>query len=78
MRKVFMQKKHLLVIISLILVFSALSPVELDAGICEYAVARCFGDASVLDWVSSAIVGQIIYCLNGYDFCKEFVENFIN
>jgi hypothetical protein len=78
MRKFITQKKQFLVILSLILVFSALAPVDLDAHICEYALIQCFGDANILDWLSKAIVGQLIYCLNGYDFCTEFIENFIS
>lgn len=77
MKKLSTPKKHVLVIISLILLFWASWPADLDANICEYALARCFGDASLLDWLSTAVLGQILYCLNGYDFCKKFVEKFI-
>jgi len=70
-------KKYIWIMLTLILVFSALSPADLNANICEYALAQCFGDATILDWLSRAVVGQIFYCLNGYDFCKKYIEKFI-
>lgn len=77
MRKYWGSKKNLWIVISLILLFSTLWPADLDANICEYALARCFGDTTLLEWLSTAVLGQILYCLNGYDFCKRFMEDFI-
>lgn len=77
MRKLLIQRKNLLVILCVILVLTPMSSGDQNSHICEYAIAQCFGEASLWDWVSQAVLGHILYCLNGYGFCKEFVEAFI-
>ncbi|MBE0461359.1 MAG: hypothetical protein IBX60_06980 [Candidatus Aminicenantes bacterium] len=79
MKKFRIKGKYFFFIISFVLLFSFISHVDLsaNANMCEYALIQCFGDASIWDWITKAIVGQILYCLNGYGFCKEYVEPFI-
>jgi len=52
-----------------------LVPTEVQAGadICLLGAAQCLGDASIVDWATKMIVGHLLYCINGYDFCRQYI-----
>ncbi|MDW7760033.1 MAG: hypothetical protein SCM96_05275 [Acidobacteriota bacterium] len=71
--------KGIILCVAVVLVsFVAAPHGNADVSVCEWALVRCFGKTNIMEWLSRAILGQILYCLNGYDFCKTFVEPFIN
>lgn len=78
MRKFKSISKCLVLFFFLVILFSIVLPVDLSANdVCEYALIHCIGGADLGEWLSRAIVGQILYCLNGYDFCKTYYEPYL-
>lgn len=44
-------------------------PVISEAITCEEALWKCLNDP-----VNGLIIGGAVYCLNGYVFCKKYIE----
>lgn len=75
MKKLRFVGKHFLLAFCLVSLLSIITPASVNAGICEYALLHCLGDAGAM--LSKAIVGQVIYCLNGYSFCLDYIAPFL-
>ena len=46
-----------------------LSPILTEAVTCEEAFWKCVNDP-----INGVIFGGAVYCINGYIFCKKYIE----
>ncbi len=64
---------------SLILIFFAiflsLNVIPIEAGRCEKAVANCLLDAMLSIPFFARVYTDIAYCVNGWIFCRKYLEN---
>lgn len=53
----------------LFLLMLAFIPVVSEAITCEEALWKCLNDP-----VNGILLGGAVYCMNGYIFCKKYIE----
>ena len=68
-----MKKASLILIIFTIFLSANVSPLE--AGRCERALSNCLLDAILSIPFFSRVYLDIAFCLNGWIFCRKYLEN---